>query len=378
MKTRFRLGVLGLGEGRSILSAASKSEAWEIGGICDLNQVLLRERAAEFNVQKATMRFEDLLEDDQIDVIAIYTPDPLHASHIVACLKAGKHVICTKPLFDGMERARDVYDVWKTSGRELFVGQSSRFFEPMLHQRRDFEAGKNGELLSVEAHYNHDHRAYLARTWGRNGQLNWIYQGLSHPLDLIRWYLPDIAEVFGYGAASPTALEFGLKGFDTFHFVLKSTDGKIAQVSGSYGLPQVDTTRDSYVTCILRGEKGSSQADYLELRYATHFEGEGQKLYHFEDKAGYYFRFGGKGYHAGEFQNYIEYFAACLHEGRRAKPDMEEGIRTMATLRAMELSIERGAPVKVKDVLAQYRVLVEGCECAPGCQLPEHPPETRH
>ena len=134
------LGVLGLGEGRSIISAALSSELWELRRICDLNEELCRQRSAEFSFPHYTTRFDDLLSDSSIDVIGIYTPDPLHAKHIRACLEAGKHAICTKPLIDNLAEARPLLEAGRRSGKRVMVGQSSRFFEPMLRQRADYEA----------------------------------------------------------------------------------------------------------------------------------------------------------------------------------------------------------------------------------------------
>lgn len=337
------------------MSAALNSDRWELARVCDINPDVLQHRLREFDFKHGSTAFDDLLNDPGIDAIAIYTPDPLHADHVIACLNAGKHVICTKPLFDDLTRAAEVYDAWRASGKELFVGQSSRFFEPMIHQRRDYSLGKHGELWSVEAHYHHDHREYAARTWAK-GKINWVYGGLSHPVDLVRWYLPNIDEVFGYGVISPAGRALGAVRPDCLHFVFKSLEGKVGRVSGCYGLPQVSTERDSYVTCILRGDQGSSQADYYELRYATNFAGEGPCEHTFEHRHGYYFRFEERSNHAGEFHNYIDYVADEISAGRRPLPDLAEGIWTIATLRAMELSVERQQPVRVREVMSSYRL----------------------
>ena len=143
------IGVLGLGEGRSVISAVQRSSLWELGNICDLNEKLCRERMAEFGLETYTTRYEDLLADPAIDVIGIYTPDQLHAEHILMALKAGKHVVCTKPLMVDMTRAGELLDAQRTAGRLVFIGQSSRYFEAALHQRRDFEKGRHGELVTV-------------------------------------------------------------------------------------------------------------------------------------------------------------------------------------------------------------------------------------
>jgi len=349
------LGVLGLGEGRSIISAALASDRWGIGNVCDLNEDLCRERQAEFSLPRYTTRYEDLLADPEIDTIAIYTPDQYHAAHCIAALRARKHVICTKPLFDTLAEAAAVRQAATAANRRLFVGQSSRFFGPMLRQRADFEAGRMGEVYCVEAHYHADHAWFFSKH--RNlAAYKPLYGGLSHPVDLVRWYLGPIEEVFGYAILSSRGASLGLKHPDAMHFVLRSKDGRIGRASGCYGTRPPNGERDSHITCILRGNQGGSQADFPELRYATAFPGEEDVIISTEEEAGYYFRFNGISHHAGEFQNYIEYFARCLDAGEAAKPDLEEGIETVAIMQAMELSLARGLPVKLADVLASYNL----------------------
>ena len=345
--SRLKLGVLGLGEGRSILSAALASEMWELVQMCDLNEDLCRARAAEFRFPRYTTSLEEMLADDTIDVIAIYTPDPLHATHIRQCLDAGKHVICTKPLIDDLADAPALIEAQRRSGKHVFVGQSTRFFEPMMRQRADYEAGRHGELFSVEAHYHADHRWFLKKDWARAGGLKWLYGGMSHPVDLIRWYFPDVTEVMGYGLLTSNGAAAGLRHPDAMHFVMTTSSGRIARVSGCYSSPPGNHARDSHMTCCLRGERGTSHADYYDLRYSTQFAGEGSVQYDMANKEPYYFRFTGRSHHAGEYQNYIEYFARRLRDGETPKPDLTEGIGTVALMTAMEQSLIARKPIAV-------------------------------
>lgn len=351
--TKLRLGVLGLGEGRSIISAALASPMWELACLCDLNESLCMQRAEEFRFPHFTTRMDDMLADKSIDVIGIYTPDPLHARHIKTCLDAGKHVICTKPLIDKLSEAPALIEAGKKSGKYVYVGQSSRFFEPMIRQRADYEAGKNGEVYSVEAYYNADNRWFMKREWAKNGGLKWLYGGLSHPVDLVRWYLPDIEEVMGYGLLTTNGKALGLTDPDAMHFVLTTKSGKIARISGHYSAPYGNSERDSGMSCIVRGLNGTSQADYSDLRYSTHFAGgDGPVQYNLNHRAGHYFRFEGKSHHVGEYQNYIEHFAQCVNAGKTPTPDIAEGIGTVAVMTAMERSLQNRQPVKVAAVLA--------------------------
>jgi predicted dehydrogenase len=349
------IGILGLGEGRSTMSAALQSKKLILKTICDANEEVCKHRCKEFDFNNYTVKYEDMLNDAEIDIIAIYTPDHLHAEHVKQALLAGKHVVCTKPFIDDLSKAKELIALQKKTGKRVFVGQSSRFFEPYKRQRKDFGEGVIGELITIESHYNADHRWFLEKKWALEKSFKWLYGGLSHPVDFIRYYLPDIEEVMGYGMISSNGKTAGLKNEDTMHFIFKATDGRIARVSGSYTGPTQPTKRDSGMSCVLRGTLGASQADYHELRYAvTTKEGE-EKIIHWGDSTlKYYFRFEGQSHHAGEYQNYLEYFADSIEQNFTAYPDLKEGIGTVALLQAMDKSLQTGMPVKVKDILKEY------------------------
>ena len=349
------LGVLGLGEGRSIISAGVNSELWNVVQMCDINAQLGAERCREFSLspERFTTSLDDLLANKAVDVVGIYTPDHIHAEHTIKALQAGKHVICTKPFLNDLSRAKDVLAAQQKSGRHVFVGQSTRFFAPFNRQREHFQTGAFGELNTIETAYNADHRWFLEKPWAKQPAFKWLFGGLSHPVDLARWYLPDIEEVMGYSSLSENGKAGGLKNDDTFHFILKTASGKIARISGCYSCPIVPSQRDSGMTCILRCANGASQADYPELRYSWKAGGQ-SVIERFEEQEDYYFRFEGRSHHAGEYQNYIEYFARCLATGKTPKPDAREGVVTIALLEAMEETCRRGVPVKVKDVLVKH------------------------
>lgn len=350
-----KLGILGLGEGRSTISAALSSDKYELRTICDTNEDLCKQRAKEFDFHQYTTSYQKMLDDAAIDVIAIYTPDHLHAEHVKQALLHNKHVVCTKPFIDDLSKAKELLDLQQKSGKKVFVGQSSRFFEPAKRQRKDYEAGLIGELITIEAYYHADHRWFLKKGWSLLQSFKWLYGGLSHPTDFIRWYLPDIEEIMGYGMISSNGIKAGLKNHDTMHFIFKARDGRIARVSGAYTGPTQPASRDSGMSTVLRCTEGASQADYHELRYAiTDKTGEERLIRWGDEVMKHYFRFEGQSHHAGEYQNYLNYFADSIEQDFTAYPDMKEGIGTIALLQAMDSSLETGKPIKVQDILNQY------------------------
>src|SRR5215510_3337904 len=105
------IGILGLGEGRSTISAALQTDKLRLKMICDKDLDLCRRRADEFKVYEYTTEYSDMLKNPDIDIIAIYTPDHLHAAHVKEALLHGKHVVCTKPFIDDLSKAKELIDL---------------------------------------------------------------------------------------------------------------------------------------------------------------------------------------------------------------------------------------------------------------------------
>jgi predicted dehydrogenase len=185
-----KIGILGLGEGRSTMSAALASPKLELKMVCDRDMDTCKQRAHEFNFHNYTTNYQDMLDDAEIDIIAIYTPDHLHAQHVKQALLAGKHVVCTKPFIDDLADAQELLELAQKSGKKIFIGQSSRFFEPAKRQRKDFEAGLIGDLITIEGEYSADHRWFLEKPWALEKSLNGCMGALVTPLILYAGICP--------------------------------------------------------------------------------------------------------------------------------------------------------------------------------------------
>lgn len=346
---RFGVGIIGLGEGKGLVKGLESHPELQVVAVCDANPELLEKIRRVYDVPHAYRDLTEMVRREDIDIIAIYTPDQLHIQHITTAFQAGKHVICTKPLVNSLEEARKVI---RLTGQypqtRLMVGQSSRFFGPMQHQRKAYESGKLGKLSFAEAHYVHDMRWFYGnRPWAREGGFDLLFACCSHPVDLLRWYLGDAEEVFAYADQSFVAKEAGFHGSDTFIINLKFSGGRIGRVLGFYGLEQPHQHRP-WIEVALYGTAGTFIASYPQLQSLQKFTGEHERLETYFEDIYHYFQFEGINHHAGEFVNYLEYFARCLVGGETALPDAGDGFKTIATLEAIRESIRSGQPAKVE------------------------------
>ena len=287
------------------------------------------------------------------NIVALYTPDHLHGEQVVAAFEAGKHVVCTKPLVNSVDAARAVLAAAERSGRSLLVGQSTRFFESFRRQRRAFERGEVGGLELVDAHYTHRMDWYYAKAPWAKDATDWVYLGLSHPLDLLRWYLGPIESVTALGRRSALAREVGASSYDIYVVNAVATDGRLGRAMGHYAAHELPRARNA-IECVLYGSGGTSLAQYHDMRY-LHTAPDGTEVVEdmLYERRHYYFNNEVHGMHYGEFANYLDYFAAAVLDGSAYSPDVREGIETFCLMEAVRTSARaHGRPVELAPLLA--------------------------
>jgi predicted dehydrogenase len=362
------VGVIGLHEGRTLLMALQTRcvFARAVAG-CDLSQDKLDASKREFPDLFYTTDYAAMLARPDVDIVAIYTPDSMHAEHIEAAFQAGKDVICTKPLVNSLEGARRILYAGRRTGRSLLVGQSTRFFEPFRRQRAALERGEHGGLAALElvdAHYIHRMDWYYRKSAWVAKDTDWIFLGLSHPIDLVRWYLGRIREVHAYATRSAMGAAHDLAGNDIYVVNLVSNDGRVGRAMGHYGCHELPTAR-SCIELMLYGSGGTSLAQYHDMRYVhTAFEqdrpaagfdaGELEEVTEDCLYAGrhYYFNSEVHGMHYGEFANYADHFARALIDGRDASPGLEEGVETVCVMEAARRSVAEARPIQLAELVA--------------------------
>lgn len=344
----FNVGIIGMGEGKGLLKGLHGHPELHVTAICERNADLLRQMGRIYEVEHLYTDDEAFMAHDGLDIVVIFTPDQLHIRHIRLAFEAGRHVICTKPLVNRLEEAAEVFALQKKHpAQRLMVGQSSRFFGPMLKQAAAIRAGDLGELQFVDTRYVHDMRwFYESRPWARQSDFDLIMACCSHPVDLARSIMGDVEEVSAYGDRSKIGEEAGFHGRDSFVISYKFTNGRIGRSLGLFGLEHCHQLQP-WIEVAAYGSRGTYIARYPQLEAVVKLKDEDEKLVTFFEDLYHYFQFEGVNHHAGEFTNYTETFARSLVTGEKAMPDAEDGFKTLATLEAIRRSVETGRPETV-------------------------------
>ena len=208
MSDKLNLGIIGLGlMARYHLSGWQASQRTEVVALSDIDSDVLLEWKEICPTSTLSVEPEDLLSNPDIDVIDICTPNASHAPLAIAALKAGKHVICEKPLAAKPEEIREIIKARDESGKQLMVAHHFRFKGISQAMKKEIDTGTLGEIYHA--------RCWMLRRNALRASPTFIHNELSgggpcvdigvHILDLALWMMgsPKPAAVSG---VAPTAL----------------------------------------------------------------------------------------------------------------------------------------------------------------------------
>jgi predicted dehydrogenase len=214
-----------------------------------------------------------------------------------------------------------------------------------LHCRYD------SDCQLVDTYYIHRMDWVYDKSAWAGDQSDWVYMGLSHPLDLLRWYLGSIEEVHAFGTRSSLARQYNVQSNDIYIVNLRAADGRIGRVMGNYGVYELPSARNA-IELMLYGSAGTSLAQYHNMRYLhTGPDGAEIKEDYLYQMCGYYFNKEVHGMHYGEFANYAGYFAQTILSNSLYSPNLVEGVETFCLMEAVKQSARTGKPVAMKPLL---------------------------
>ena len=121
----YKIGIIGCGKVarvRHIPEYADHKYA-ELYGYFDINKERAREMAKQYG-GKVFDSYEELLADPEIDAVSVLTANSTHAEITIKALRAGKHVLCEKPMATTLKECQDMVDAAKETGKYLMIGHN--------------------------------------------------------------------------------------------------------------------------------------------------------------------------------------------------------------------------------------------------------------
>lgn len=144
------------------------------------------------HIPKSTGDWKTLVDDPEIDAVHILTPNVMHAPMSIAFLKAGKHVLCEKPLAMSSAEAAGMLEAAEQAGKVHATNHNLRFYPVVQHVREMIAAGELGEVLVVQGTYSQDWLLYdTDYNWRIEAESNGALRAMgdigSHWMDQIQF-----------------------------------------------------------------------------------------------------------------------------------------------------------------------------------------------
>jgi predicted dehydrogenase len=207
------VAVVGAGIGRSHITEGylNNPDKFRVVAVCDLDVDKMTKLADEFGIERRTTKYDELLAMDDLDIIDICTPPMVHYPMIMAGLRAGKHLVCEKPLVGSLKEIDEVIALEKQSRGKLMPVFQYRFGNGIQQAKRIIDAGLAGKpyVGTVETLWRREAPYYAVPWRGKwKTELGGVLMGHAiHPHDIFVYLMGPIKSLFGRVATRVNDIE---------------------------------------------------------------------------------------------------------------------------------------------------------------------------
>jgi len=331
---RLKVGTIGLRAGHP--RHWHDSPLVETHGVCDTDEALVRRVAVECGAPLATTDYRQLIGCPDIDIIFVASPDPWHCEHACAAMRAGKHVLCEKPMVMTLDECVQIVATAAETRAKFLVGQVCRFAPGFVTAKRLIDQGLIGDLFFIESEYAHDYTNIRGvGGWRTDPERprHPMLGGACHAVDLLRWIGGNVHEVFAY-ANRKVLTDWPVD--DCTIAVMKFAEGGVlGKVFCGVGVKRPYTMRS-----VFYGTHGTIVADNTspEIQLASESAFGHQKFAAIP-----------VGIASHNKRAEMDTLARAILDDTPIELDVREGARTVATCLAAVESAATGAPVAVRN-----------------------------
>lgn len=243
MDNKVKYGIIGTGAiARKHAEALQLIDNAELFMVYDTVTARAKAFAEAFNCRYAET-LNQLLASE-IEAVTIATPSGLHGECAIPAAKAGKHILCEKPLEVTISKVNDLIRTCESSNVRLSAVFQSRFSTAVRQIRQAIEAGRFGQpvLASASVRWFRNHEYYANAvwrgTWALDGGGALMNQGI-HTVDLLLYFNGDVREVTG---RFTKIMHKNIEVEDTAVAILRFNNGSLGTIEASTacapGLPR--------------------------------------------------------------------------------------------------------------------------------------------
>lgn len=319
----------------------------DLVSVCDINtkrmdkvikEYLNKTKNRKSNKTKNIKKYNDyieMLDKEDIDLVAILTENGLHAKHAIECMKRGKHVLVEKPMALSIEDANEMIRIGKEKNVKIGVCLQQRFNPIIQKVKKAIEDGKFGKVFSITGRilWNRDNDYYKEASWRGTKKFDGgaLMNQFIHNIDLLQWLMDS--EVDSVAAEIDTFLH-DIESEDLGAVLIRFKNKSIGIVEGNLCV----YPRSLEETLSIFGEKGTVViGGFLDEIKVWKFKDEMENMdYNFKVDRNYG--------HSLLYKDFIE----AIIENREPLINGEEGKKSLKIILSAYKSQELDKKIKVR------------------------------
>ncbi|WXG44985.1 MAG: Gfo/Idh/MocA family oxidoreductase [Promethearchaeati archaeon SRVP18_Atabeyarchaeia-1] len=344
-----RTGLIGAGSA-GLLHALSYSQIpgkAKLVAVCDANETTAKGIAKTYKAEKTFTDYRKMLELKDIDAVSICLPHSLHADVAEAAAKAGKHILCEKPMATTLGDCDRMIGAAKKAGVKLMIAENHRWTPAHIAMKEALDQGKIGDIILARTYEVVDERSNMSNpnlwkgTADRAGGGSLMDQGV-HKAAMLRWFCGDVKSVYCW--TSQQMMKLPNKAEDTAMMFLKFEKGAVGDLFLSFApIAYYNNAFELYGThgTILEDH---SWSDPVRV-YSTK---PGKDSYRWVTPKVEHQPY--PGYYKISFKLEAEHFVDCILQDRQPEPSGEDGKAAVEVALLGYLSAKTGKEIRRGEV----------------------------
>lgn len=336
---KLRLAIIGLGKYATgqIMPNLKETARVELAGLVSGHPAKARKLAAQYGVPEKNIytyeNFDSIRDNKDIDAVYIILPNSMHAEYAIRAAKAGKHVLCEKPMATSVEDCKKMIEACEKAGVKLMIGYRAHFDPHNLKAIEKIQKGELGKLVQITADHG---RVVDPKVPADKWRVEKALAGGGSLMDIgiysmnAACYLTgeepvEVSARWSTDRSDPRFKEVE----DLVHWTLRFPSGVLASCTTSYSYQDVKRYRAF-------GQKGwldlDPATDYKEHKMVIGTE-EGEQKPRIDE--------------GNQFAGQMEHFADAVLDNKPIKTPGEMGLRDVRYMMAIYKAAETGTVQKV-------------------------------
>jgi len=193
MKDKVRVGVIGTGVwGENVLWSYKSNPFVDLVGIADLNEARAKEMAHKYGVAKTWSDYRQMIDEVQLDIVSVATPDFLHKQVVLDCAAKKLNILLEKPVSTKMDDCEAIVEAVKSAGIKFMTDYFQRWIPQVAETKSAIARGDLGEIVTGYAKIDDVITVPTNMVkWASSSSP--IFFIMIHNIDMVRWLIDSEA-----------------------------------------------------------------------------------------------------------------------------------------------------------------------------------------